>query len=136
MKTERCLLTLLACAVLASGLGVYAGAVGPEEDTGAEILIQRSSKRFSLDVSADTLSKAGQSFDLEAGETITIQASYSPSSASVDFGYLDPDGLFHFVTVTGGSVNYTFEVDERGSYTLAIRNNSSRTVSVSGYVNY
>lgn len=136
MEMKRCLLTLLACAVLTSGLGVYAGAVGPEEDTGAGISIQRSSKRFSLDVSADTLAKAGQSFALEQGETITINASYSPSSASVDFGYLDPDGLFHYVTATGGSVNYTFEVEERGSYTLAIRNNSSRTVSVSGYVNY
>lgn len=136
MKIKRCFFTLLACAVLTSGLGAYAGATVGEGETHTEIMVQRAMKRFSIDVDSDTLAKMSSDFPLAAGDTITIQASYSPSSASVDFGYLDPDGLFHFVTVTGGSVNYTFEVDERGSYTLAIRNNSSWTVSVSGYVNY
>ena len=89
-----------------------------------------------MDISPSKLLSGTTSFSLEAGETITINASYSPASASVDFGYLDPDGRFHFVNVTGGGVNYTFEVEERGSYTLAIRNNSSQTVSVSGTINY
>ena len=135
MKVKRLMSVLLACAMLVCSIGVYAGAVGSEED-GAGVSIQRASGRFSMDIPADTLAKTNRTFSLKAGETITINASYSPSSASVDFGYLDPDGLFHYVTATGGSVNYTFEVEERGSYTLAIRNNSSRTVSVSGYVNY
>ncbi len=135
MKVKRFFVVLLVCAMLTSSLSVCAGAVGTEMDVGA-LSVERASGRFSMDIPADTLAKTNRTFSLEAGETITINASYSPSSASVDFGYLDPDGLFHFVTVTGGSVNYTFEVEERGSYTLAIRNNSSRTVSVSGYVNY
>lgn len=35
-----------------------------------------------------------------------------------------------------GSLNGAIEVDERGQYTLAIRNNSAETINVSGYVNY
>lgn len=52
---------------------------------------------------------------MEAGETITVSATYTPRSASVD---------------------KTIRVNQRGDYTLAIRNNSSNTVSVSGFVNY
>ena len=35
-----------------------------------------------------------------------------------------------------GSFNETIKVDERGNYTFAVQNNSSKAVSVSGYVNY
>lgn len=73
---------------------------------------------------------------LEAGETVTINASYSPASASMDFGLIAPDGYFYYVNVDSGSINKTIRVDERGNYLLAVRNNSNRTVSVVGYVNY
>lgn len=135
MKMKRILFTFLACAIWMGCMVGYAGAVGQEE-IDRSVVIYRTTNRFSVDIPGNTLAKTSSDFNLEAGETITINAAYSPTSASVDFGYLDPDGAFHFVNRTGGSVNYTFEVDERGSYTLAIRNNSSKTVSVSGYVNY
>lgn len=135
MERKRVYGMLLACVLMIGSFSPYAEAVN-RVDSSTKISIQRASGRFSMEIDGDTLLPANQSFPLDAGETINIRATYSPSSASVDFGYLDPDGLFHFVNVTGGSVNYTFEVEERGSYTLAIRNNSSRTVSVSGYVNY
>ena len=80
--------------------------------------------------------KASTSFPLEAGETVTIKASYSPFSANVDLGVIVPDGLYDSVNVTGGSVDQAIEVNQRGSYTLAVRNNSSDAISVSGYVNY
>ena len=89
-----------------------------------------------MDIPGGELLKANSDFPLEAGETVTIKASYSPFSASVDFGLIAPDGYFYYINVTDGSFDETIEVDERGNYTLAIRNNSSKTISVSGYVNY
>ena len=72
----------------------------------------------------------------ESGETVTITASYSPASASVDFGLIDSDGLFYPVRGSNGSINQTIRIDLRGTYTFAVRNNSNYTVSVSGFVNY
>ena len=57
-------------------------------------------------------------------------------SASVDFGLLAPDGYFYYERVTSGDINKAIQVDERGTYILAVRNNSSDTVSVVGFVHY
>ena len=74
-------------------------------------------------------------FALEANETVTINASYSPSSASMDFGLVTSDGYFYYINVDNGNINKTIRVEERGNYMLAVRNNSDDTVSVVGYVN-
>lgn len=96
----------------------------------------RATGRFSMDVPARTMVQANSSFPLEVGETVTIKASYSPFSASVDFGLIAPDGYFYSLNTKDGSFDETIEVDERGYYTFAVRNNSSQMISVSGYVNY
>jgi len=62
--------------------------------------------------------------------------SYSPFSASVDFGVIAPDGLFYGLNTTTGSFDKAIKVNQRGHYYFAVRNNSSETISVSGYVNY
>lgn len=80
--------------------------------------------------------EASTSFPMEYGETVTITASYSPASASVDFGLIDSDGLFYPVRGSNGSINQTIRIDLRGTYTFAVRNNSNYKVSVSGFVNY
>lgn len=95
-----------------------------------------ASGKFSMDVPANKLVKANSSFPLEAGEVVTIKASYSPFSASVDFGLIAPDGYFYSLNANDGIFDEAIEVDQRGYYTLAVRNNSSQTISVSGYVNY
>lgn len=99
-------------------------------------IVLRATGKFNLDVPADTILKASTSFPLETGETVTINAVYSPESASMDFGLIDPDGLFHPVRASDGSFHQTMEVDQRGNYTFAIRNNSDYEVSVSGFVTY
>lgn len=71
-----------------------------------------------------------------AKSTITFNCSYSPSSASLDIGVLTPDGKFYSINVRGGSINQTIEISQAGSYAVAIRNNSSQTVSVVGFVEY
>ena len=54
----------------------------------------------------------------------------------MDFGLLDSDGVYHYINVTTGSIDKTIEVPENGSYTLVIRNNSSKSVKVTGIVRY
>ena len=135
MRFKKFSLMLLACAMIMSSFGMYAGAVETDKNSGA-VIVPYASGQFSMKIPGNTLATADESFPLEEGESITISAFYSPASASVDFGVIAPDGLFYSVNVTNGSVDQIIEVVERGYYTLAIRNNSSKTVSVSGYVNY
>ncbi len=54
----------------------------------------------------------------------------------MDFGLVDPNGVFHFFNVTDGSVDKTIQVNENGNYKLAVRNNSDQTVKVTGFVRY
>ena len=60
--------------------------------------ISRASGSFNVSVAANARAKGDTDFPLEAGETVRIYATYSPESASVDFGLVDPDGVFHYVT--------------------------------------
>lgn len=134
-KFKNICISLLACTVIVTGSGLCAAAAGVEAPS-TPIMIVRATNRFSMEIPGGTLFVADKSFSMEAGEEVTVNASYSPRSASLDFGLIAPDGLFYSVNRTDGSVNYTFEIDERGSYTLAVRNNSSNSVSVVGFVNY
>ena len=97
----------------------------------------RASVNFEVDLEENSISvMRNVKFPLEAGETITINASYSPFSSSVDSGLIAPDGYNYYINVKNGSINKTIRVDERGNYKLAVRNDSDDTVSVVGYVNY
>lgn len=143
MKLQKFLCTLLACVSLVSCISVHASAATVEnqnfvlliEDLSSASSVLRASGSFNLKISAKSKVRAGTSFPLEAGETVRINASYSPD-ASLDFGLIGPDQKYHYVTVTQGNIDKTIRVNQRGNYTLQIRNNSSVSVSVSGYVNY
>lgn len=134
MKLKNFFCVLLTLVVLISCFGVSAAAASaPSNDAPITVL---ATGKFSMDVPGNTAVKAGSSFPLEVGEVVTIKATYSPFSASVDFGLIAPDGLFYGLNTTTGSFDKAIEVNQRGYYTLAVRNNSSGTISVSGYVNY
>lgn len=77
-----------------------------------------------------------QLISLQANDLVTFNCSYSPSSASMDFGVIAPNGRFYYVNVKEGSINQAIRISQSGSYTLAIRNNYSQTVRVVGFVNY
>lgn len=132
---RKCFCAVLALVIAVSCLCTSALAM-ENESNGEEMIIARATGRFNMDVPANTSRKASTSFPLEAGEVVTIKASYSPFSAKVDFGLIDSSGRFHYVTVTDGSVDEAVTVTERGNYTFAVRNNSAYSISVSGYVNY
>ncbi len=134
MKMKKVFSLFVVCILALGCLGARAAAAEvkrPEYEVG--IL---ATGQFNMEVPGNTAVQANSSFPLEAGEIVTIRATYSPYTASVEFGLIAPDGLFYSVDGEDGSVNQAFEVDERGNYFLAVRNNSSVEISVSGYVNY
>lgn len=73
---------------------------------------------------------------LQSGSVITLNCSCSSLSASMDFGVIDTSGRFYFINVKGGSINQAFEISQAGTYQVAVRNNSSQTVRVVGFVDY
>lgn len=138
MRMKRIATVCLVCLALTGTLCTSAGAVPQEENlfTVKTEISSRASGSFNMSIPARTKAVADSDFPLAAGETVTIKASYSPFSASVDFGIVAPNGKFYYFNVTDGSIDETIEVDESGNYTLQEKNNSSETVRVSGFVNY
>lgn len=152
MRIKKLLCMLLACGAIICNSSVVSAAPRENdildlESMSCELVmyiqghvesgrVTRATSKFDIQVPGDATMSASSSFPLEAGETVTINAVYSPRSASVDFGLIAPDGLFHYINTTDGNIDKTIRVDERGSYTFAVRNNSSDTISVVGFVNY
>lgn len=101
-----------------------------------EKVIVRSTNSINATVVGYSHSISRQTVYLVERGIISINCSYSPSSASVDFGVIAPDGYFYFLNVEGGSINRSIRVNQNGSYAVAIRNNSSDTIHVAGFVNY
>lgn len=135
MRLKRICCIVLVYAIVVSCFGVSASAAG-EGVQRVETCTVYASGRFSMDVPGNTTVKANSSFPLEVGEVVTIKATYSPFSASVDFGLIAPDGLFYGLNTTTGSFDKAIKVSQRGNYYFVVRNNSAETISVSGYVNY
>ena len=132
MKRLFCM--LLVCVAMIGCLGMEASAIQTVEE--AASALERASGRFSMDVYKNEVVTADTDFPLEIGETVTINAVYSPRSASVDFGLIAPDGLFYPFRAENGRFDKTIEVDQRGYYTFAVRNNSNFDIYVSGFVTY
>lgn len=146
MKKVSGMLLLFCCAVLNLGITADAAQIIRDEahitNLECDVILAeaesttRATGPFDVEIAGNSIAKTDTAFSVEAGEAITIDASYSPKSASVDFGLIAPDGLFHYVNTKTGAIHKTIRVDEQGYYTFAIRNNSSDTVRVLGFVNY
>ncbi len=137
MRMKRIICLAMVFCVL---FGTFSFPVSAAEDIpqseGNNSVIPLATNSFNITVPANTKMRANSSFSLMVGETITIKASYAPFSASVDIGFIAPDGLFYYFNVTGGSIDHTIVVSQTGQYTLQIRNNSDSEIQVSGFVNY
>ena len=64
----------------------------PEARDVSETVIGRATNSFNMSIKAYGKGKANTAFPLEAGETVTIKASYTPFSAGVDFGLMLESG--------------------------------------------
>lgn len=101
---------------------------GPKYDTGH--------KAESSGNPSDTVIKADTAYSLEADEVVTINCTYSPRTADLDFGFITPDDTFHFTSGSNGSIKVNIQIEDTGKYYFAVRNNTSKTVEVLGYVYY
>lgn len=138
MKIRRSLCFLMCWVAIMGCLCINVGAVtndAADSTCVVRVDTKRASGSFTMSIPAHGKMTADREFPLEAGETVRINASYSPD-ASVDFGLVDPNGIFHYFNVTRGSIDKTIQVSEAGNYYLAVRNNSNTTVRVSGFVRY
>lgn len=131
----------IACVCIMSSLSINTIAfesVSPisENYAAEEFSLTRATNSFSMSIAANKKSAADTVFSLSAGETVRIRAFYNPADASLDFGLLDSENVFHYVNVKSGSIDKTIEIPKNGSYRLAVRNNSNTTVDVSGSVIY
>ena len=96
----------------------------------------RATNRVNTDIQPDSIVRVGTPLSMEADELITINCTYSPRTADVDFGLITPRNTFIFVEGEDGDCNQTIQVSQTGNYYFAVRNNTSRTVEVLGYVYY
>lgn len=101
----------------------------------ADIALQTTDS-INRTISTHSIGSVVSSRFFAAGSVITFNCSYSPSSANMDFGVIDSNGRFYYTNVKEGSINQTIRISQAGSYQVAIRNNSSQTVSVVGFVEY
>lgn len=139
MQKRRLLSFILMLMLLFSCSGITAQAASPDlpdEQQNATKAIHRASGGFSVNVPANTLITVDSTFPLEIGETITINAHYTPTTASVDFGFFAPDGLFYPISASNGYINVTIEVTQHGYYRFGIHNKSSNSISAFGIVTY
>lgn len=75
-------------------------------------------------------------FPMGAGERVTINATYYPFDADVDFGIADKNGGFYYIEGENGSASGSIEVVVNGTYVLVVRNNSDVEIEVTGFVTY
>ena len=141
MRAKKFFCTVLVLVSILSCFCVTAGAVevsteGTDEYYVMDTVSVRATGPINMSIPANAKLRADTSFPMEVGDTVIINASYSPRTASVDFGLVGPDGKFHFINVKNGSINKGIQVDQRGNYTLQIRNNSANPIRVSGFVSY
>ncbi len=132
MKMRKCFGLMLAFALVVSSLGASTLATEPQADP--DPAIERASGWFNTTVSAGKVKKIGSAISMRVGDTLNFDAHYSPKDATVDFGIVDANNVFYYITSTTGAVYGGIEAPENGSYTPAIRNNSSGSISVAGIV--
>ena len=97
---------------------------------------ERASGKFDITVAAGELKLARTGFPMSAGETATINATYMPTTADVDFGLVDKNGTFHYLKGENGIFSKNIGITVSGTYTFAVRNNSDVSVDVTGFVKY
>lgn len=134
MKTKSFYSLLIAFALIMGSFAMPAGAAAPYEP--ATHAIVRATDQFDETIPAGAILTLGDSVSLDKGETVSYDCTYTPRDASVKFGYISSDGRFYYLRGSNGSIDKGIQVSLRGSYTLAIKNESDETVSVWGTVNY
>lgn len=99
-------------------------------------LATRATQRIDADIAAGKTVKDVTAYSLEVGDVVTMNLTFSPPEADMDFGLIAPDKKFYSFKGADGTFKEKIQVSMTGTYYLAIRNNSRNTVSVMGFVYY
>ena len=99
-------------------------------------LATRATQRIDADIAAGKTVKDVTAYPLEVGDVVTMNLTFSPPEANMDFGLIAPDKKFYSFKGADGTFKEKIQVSMTGTYYLAIRNNSKSTVSVVGFVYY
>ena len=133
MKSKRFCSMLLLCALL---LGCFATPVSAANIPDSDLIMPLASGSIRYTLPKNSVVPIDAELYLSNGETVSYDCTYTPKSASVDFGFIAPDGLFYSLNSTSGSHNKSIKVSQRGEHQLAICNNENYAVTVSGTVRY
>ena len=141
MKFKKRYALVAVCVTLLGCLGttVYADCPTLDSDsmqTAEYSVSSRATGSFEMTVLPDRVIVIGASISLERDEIVSFNCVYSPKSADIDIGLIDSDGDFYYVSGANGNIDQTVRIGTRGTYTPAIRNNSSYTISISGFLDY
>ena len=97
--------------------------VMPFEELSVEVVdsmsipsMTRATSRIEWNISPDTVMKADTAYSLEADEIVTINCTYSPRTANLDFGFITQDDTFHFTSGSNGSIKTNIQIDKTGKY--------------------
>ena len=96
----------------------------------------RATARVEVEVGANSIIRGSTAFPLEEDELVTINCTFSPRTADVDFGLITPQNTFRYLPGKDGSFRESIQVNVSGKYYFAIRNNTGKTIEVLGYVYY
>ena len=133
MRFRHLWVAVLSCALILSCNAIPAGAV---EMQSSDTPILRVTERVNQSIAGNSIVSLDYWVSLDAGDTLGFNCTYTPRRASVDFGYIDSDSVFHYLNCTNGNFDKLFEVARLGQYKLAIRNNEDYAVTVTGTVRY
>ena len=123
MGRKKLVCIFLVCLVMIGSFCIPAGAV--KNATQETSIVMRATGKFDVEVPADTIVKASSSFPLESGETVTVNASYSPRSADVE-------KVTYTVTYDGGDIS-SKKINSsgvpNGDYKVCIINAGSKSIT-------
>lgn len=104
--------------------------------TPAAAAASRATNKVDMTVPADSIVRTDTPLSMEAGELVTINCTFAPRMANVDFGLITPRNTFIYVGGKNGNCNQTIRISETGMYYFAVYNNSNEDIEVMGYVYY
>lgn len=73
---------------------------------------------------------------MTSGDTFKFNLTYTPASANMEIGVVQPDDVFMRYTKSDGKLSSTLKVTQNGIYYIKVKNNSSSTVKFSGTYTY
>lgn len=104
--------------------------------TPAAAAASRATNKVDMTVPADSIVRTDTPLSMEAGELVTINCTFAPRMANVDFGLITPQKTFRYLSGEDGLCRQTIQISQTGNYYFAVRNNSGGPVEVLGYVYY